>query len=513
MRKWCIIGGVSAVAVVFLGLPYLFGIHTQSLEDKLVAKVNDYLQEKQGTVNTDNFQVLASFTVTEKTYHGPLYFAQDANGKSHVGFGRGYLSATIDPDDSTAQWLKNNGVTSTGPYWMSRNARVSLLGHIAVNGIMPGIVYANAANNSRIEIGSVTSHGEISSGLDELEGKVSINNLKITSPEGNVDVPMIRFKANNTEKEKDLWVGSNEMTIPSANVTQNNNSVFSLTDLSVKTATSFKDSLLGASLNLGAKQIVVGGTDYGPSNYTMSVNGLDEKAWTEIENLLQQYNQLTQTNTLKVVLKRQSYHKGWFSSTATFVVELGEEGTPSTQTLNELAKKTQAILLTNQIVAQIPDLVNNGASLEIEMKEQKTARGNIALKGKLAFPKAEEGASSQLTDLVKNANGSIFIKVPVGLAQELMAQVSGSTADNALPSDVMDEAKARLEALEKAGYLKADGESYVFDLSYDKGSLSLNGKSITAADQGVMIPMGSAPAPATGMSAPALPAAGTPVTQ
>jgi len=75
----------------------------------------------------------------------------------------------------------------------------------------------------------------------------------------------------------------------------------------------------------------------------------------------------------------------------------------------------------------------------------------------------------------------------------LIVSLSGAdTPNTATPSDVLAQAKARIESLKQAGYLKTEGDSIIIDILYDKGNLTVNGKSLAAgAGNSVTIPVGA----------------------
>ncbi len=473
MRRMAITSGIGLIIAVFLGTPYFFGHTDQSLSDELLTRTNQFFSGKSESINNSQQQVIASFNVEEKIYHGPFYWGADADGKNHFGFGRGYFVSIANPDETTEHWLRNQGFESNGDYWASRNIAVSLLGRIHATGNLPGVTYKS--DDTLINWQGAQTKMALSPGLSNLRAEVSLRKLSYTKGNSELEIPKAHVDMKLRYKNG-LWVGNSDLNIPEVSASSNQKAMFALNNLSLKGDSSLNGNLLNSLITLSADKAQIGSLNYAPFSYNLDIKNVDANAWLKLRDLTAQYDALMNADKLQYSAKLVHYHRGWFSSDAQMQISISRAKPTGliTRQLHSLAKQPELLLISSEITKTLPEIVNKGASFTLKPSDAAAAANmqKASIDASLTFPKTLQ--SQDLGQLIRQAESHIQINFMASTLKTLAEHRQANQDPNA--ADQMTQ--QLLASWVSAGYLKQDHEHYIFALNYSQGKLSVNGKTI-----------------------------------
>jgi uncharacterized protein YdgA (DUF945 family) len=229
--------------------------------------------------------------------------------------------------------------------------------------------------------------------------------------------------------------------------------LFEINNLVVKSASDIEQHLFSTHFNVNIKSVLANGQTYGPGNLEVALRNLDADVLGKINE---------QTAAM-------------------------QNGTD--------VQKQQAMLA---ILPELPQLFSRGAEFEISKMSLKIPQGQIEGNLYITLPKAENMNSFEL---IQKIQGKAKLQVPIAAVKELMnqsviqqmsqrpdlqhsltLQFQGAAPQGAQTSVPTAEQLAamqtnkQLEALEKAGLIKIQGDNYVVEASLDQGKVMVNGK-------------------------------------
>ncbi len=477
MRKAAIITCVGIIVAFFLGTPYFFGQTNQSLNDELLTRTNHLLQGKGEQLPVLPEDVIASFILDEKIYHGPFYWGKDAEGKSHFGFGRGYFVSMAKPDDKTRQWLQAEGLQSTSANWEERAAEISLLGEIKATSHVSAITFKNS--NTTLSWDGANTKMIVSPGLSSLKANVSIGPLSYMQPHSLLEVPSANVHVNLRYKNG-LWVGSSELKVPQITTSHDDKAEMVIGNLLLRGNSNVSGNLLGTTVTLGADAVQIGTVNYGPLSYDFNAKNVDANAWLKLRDLASQYDALMDSNSLHYNLSLNHYRRGWFSSNAQVVLTISRPHSAGLiqQQLHNLAKQSELLIVSNEISKTLPAIVNKGAQFSLQPTPNHAQPDMLQIDASLAFPKVLQAQG--IGQLIEKAEAHIKIV--------FLADLVKTATAHEYPSKNSDEVNIVVQDLLNkwlaSGYLSQTDTQYLFGLDYSQGKLSVNGNTMadTAAD-------------------------------
>lgn len=497
MRKAAIITSISIIVAFFLGTPYFFGQTNQSLNDELLTRANHVLQGKGEQLPVSQQDVVASFVIDEKIYHGPFYWGKDAEGKSHFGFGRGYFVSVAQPDETTRQWLQTQGLRSHNNNWEERTAEISLLGQIKATSHVSAIAFKNS--DTTLNWQGASTRMVISPGLSNLKANVTIGALSYLQPHAELEVPSANVKVKLRYKDG-LWVGSSELNVPQIVTNRDDKAEMTIGNLLLRGNSNVSGNLLSTTVTLGADTLQIGSVEYGPLSYDLNVKNVDANAWLKLRELAAQYDALMNANSLEYNLSIRQYHRGWFKSRAQIVLTISRPKPTGLikRQLHNLARQSELLMIGNEISKALPAIVNKGAQFSLQPTANHAQPSIFQVNASLTFPKVLQ--AQDIGQLIEKAEAHIkiaFLADLIKMATARQYPEKNTAAVDATTQDLLNKWVA-------SGYLSQTDTQYLFGLDYLQGKLSVNGKTMadTAAEvvsdsvPGMVMPVAGAVPPA-----------------
>ncbi len=499
MRKAAIITSVGIIVAFFLGTPYFFGQTNQSLNEELLTRTNHLLQGKGEQLPVSQEDVVASFVIDEKIYHGPFYWGKDAAGKSHFGFGRGYFVSMAKPDDKTRQWLQAQGFQSTGANWEERTAEISLLGKINATSQVSPITFKNS--DTTLNWQGASTKMVLSPGLSSLKANVTIGPLSYMQQHAELEVPSAHVSVKLLYKNG-LWVGSSELTVPQITTSRNNKAEMAISNLLLRGNSNVSGNLLSTTVTLGADTVQIGSVNYGPLSYDFNAKNIDANAWLKLKDLASQYDALMSANSLDYNLSLKHYHRGWFNSNAQIVLTISRPKPAGIikQQLNTLTRESELLIVGNEINKTLPAIVNKGAQFSLLPTPNHAQPDLFQINASLTFPKVLQ--AQDIGQLIEKAEAHVKILFLSDLIRTATAYQYPEKSND----DVNTTTQTLLDKWVSSGYLSQTDTQYLFGLDYSQGNLSVNGKTMTdnaatvVSDNvpGMVMPVAGAVPPAAG---------------
>jgi uncharacterized protein YdgA (DUF945 family) len=469
MRKAAIITSVGIIVAFFLGTPYFFGQTNQSLNDELLTRTNHLLQSKSEQLSVSQEDVIASFVIDEKIYHGPFYWGKDAAGKSHFGFGRGYFVSMAKPDDKTRQWLQVQGLQSTGANWEERTAEISLLGQINATSQVSPIIFKN--NDTTLNWQGASTKMVLSPGLSSFKANVTIGPLSYVQQHAELEVPSAHVNVKLLYKNG-LWVGSSELTVPQITTRRNDKAEMAIGNLLLRGNSNVSGNLLSTTVTLGADTVQIGSINYGPLSYDFNAKNIDANAWLKLRDLASQYDTLMRVNSLDYNLSLKRYHRGWFNSNAQIVLTISRPKPVGLikQQLNTLTKDSELLIVGNEISKTLPAIVNKGAQFSLLPTPNHAQPSMFQINASLTFPKVLQ--AQDIGQLVEKAEAHVKIL----FLSDLIRTATAHQYPEKNNDEVNTTTQTLLNKWVSSGYLRQTETQYLFGLDYSQGKLSVNGK-------------------------------------
>jgi uncharacterized protein YdgA (DUF945 family) len=497
MRKAAIITSVGIIVAFFLGTPYFFGQTNQSLNDELLTRTNHLLQSKDEQQPVSQQQdVIASFVIDEKIYHGPFYWGKDAAGKSHFGFGRGYFVSMAKPDDQTRQWLQAQGLQSIGDNWEERTAEISLLGQINATSHVSPITFKNS--DTTLNWQGASTKMVLSPGLSSLKANVTIGPLSYVQQHAALEVPSAQVKVKLLYKNG-LWVGSSELTVPQITTSRNNKAEMAIGNLLLRGNSNVSGNLLSTTVTLGADTVQIGSVNYGPLSYDFNAKNVDANAWLKLRDLASKYNALMNVSSLEYNLRLKHYHRGWFNSNAQIVLTISRPKPAGLikQQLNTLTRESELLIVGNEISKTLPAIVNKGAQFSLLPTPNHAQPDMFQINASLTFPKVLQ--AQDIGQLIEKAEAHVKIL----FLSDLIRTATAHQYPEKSSDEVNTTTQTLLNKWVSSGYLSQTNTQYLFGLDYSQGKLSVNGKTMDDNAATVVSDMPGMVMPAAGAVPPA----------
>ncbi|MCD6045108.1 MAG: hypothetical protein K0R48_271 [Gammaproteobacteria bacterium] len=477
MRKAAIVTSISIIIAFFLGTPYFFGQTNQSLNDELLTRANHMLQGKGEPLPVAQQDVVASFVIDEKIYHGPFYWGKDAGGKSHFGFGRGYFVSMISPNEQTRQWLQAQGLRSQSNNWEERSAEISLLGRIRATSYISALNFKNS--DTTLNWQGAKTKMTLSPGLNNLKANVTIGALSYDQKQSRLEIPSANVNVKLRYKTG-LWVGSSELKVPQITTNRNDKAELTLNNFLLQGNSNVSGNLLSTTVTLAADSMQMGAVDYGPFSYNLNMQNVDATAWLKLKDLASQYDTLMNANSLQYNLNLTQYHRGWFRSNAQIVLTISRPkptGLIQGQ-LHNLSRQSELLILGNEISKTLPAVVNKGAQFSLQPTPGHAQPSMLQIDASLTFPKVLQ--AEDIGQLIEKAEAHINVL----FLADLIKMATEHQYPEKTSADVNATTEALLNKWVASGYLSRSDAQYLFSLDYSQGKLSLNGKTMadTAAE-------------------------------
>lgn len=394
------------------------------------------------TTPAQNYEVDMPFNV----YHGPVIFADHK-----IRFGMGYATALFDFLAQYSQVFDEQFAKESTKPRLDVNIFVNYLRTSTLELSVPHFKLIAKTGSGDVEWMGLDSSTTLSPDADKVKGKFTINGL-ITGKDTtkfNLDKVTSDYKWQQTVSG--LLAGDANIDFSNVLVTEKDQKVFEMKDLSLSSSSDVRDNLFSMEFNAELKSIVANNKNYGPGEFKMALKNLDSA-------VLGQINQ--EANAM-------------------------QNGTD--------AERQQMML---GILPQLPKLFGQGAVFEISKCNMTFPQGVVDANLTLSLPKGE---SSNPFELIQKAQGKAQLKMPKALVKELMQQslvqqmqkqpeiqqalmqqlqANQTATQPALTSEQLAvmQADKQMSNIEKNGLVTLDGSDYLVEVTLEQGKFTVNGK-------------------------------------
>lgn len=385
-----------------------------------------------------------------KIYHGPIMFVH-----SKPRFGIGFAETTLRlPSQFDEQFNTQFTEGSTKPsidlsiflnYLLNSNVKMALpqFKLVAKEGVM------------EFDWLGMESYVSMSSNKEKIDGNFDVNGFKFSKDDVKGAMGKIDSEYRLHETSSGLYLGDASFSMPSFELFDKEQSVFSVQELSMNSNSEIEQALFSTHFNMSLKAIHANKQVYGPGVIEITVRNLDA-------DILAKINQ--QSKAMKN----------------------GSE-----------AERQQAML---ELLPQVPKLLSKGAEIEISKLNFKIPEGDIDGNLLVSLPREE---SANPFELVQKVQGHAKVKVPAALVkvliqqavasqiakqpeleQELTKQLQANSADNNTAPQpqasqeqlVLAQTDKQIATMQQNGLLVQSGTDFVVEMSLEQGKFSINGK-------------------------------------
>lgn len=429
-----------------------------TVPERVMKGADDQLQ----TIPEESYSMKIPFEV----YHGPIAFTP-----SRIYLGLGYGQTRIDlPDGLEEQAFTIFKPESTMPV-LELGVFVSYLNSSQFKINLPGFKLVAKDNGGQIEWLGMNSNIHITHDMNSIEGNITIDGVNVVKDKIKAILGKFSNKFDLRKTDFGLYLGTAEVSLPSLIVSGNDKTVFQLDKFKALSDSDVNNGLLKSSFKTSVDKVVVQGRSYGPAKLEMSINNLDAKVLTDIN---EQANKLQHGND---------------------------------------AQRQQAMFA---ILPQLPKLVANGAFFEVSTLNITMPEGDVSANLKISLPK---GTEDNPFKLIQKVHGEGRVQVPAAIVTQLVeesvkmnlmqqsalqkAMVSQmktsavvtkasqdaaaqgadnkssnatSASDDELSKQALEGAKNKLSSLVKDKILVEKGSNYILEFMFDQGQFTINGQ-------------------------------------
>lgn len=397
-------------------------------------------------------------------YHGPIIFS-----KKGAKFGLGYAHTDLTLPADYAQQFNNLFTTESTKPTLGMSFFVSYLGNSSVETSIPAFKLFAKQGNAKLEWLGMTTSTTVSSNLDNVDGKITIDGLKFTKDQINTTMSTITSEYDLHKTKSGLFLGDASLSFPSFVVMSSNKKLFEIGQFDFHTDSGIEDGLFSSHLKTSLEKVVANDKTYGPGNLEVAIRNLDAEVLARLNQQAQQIQQGTDLERQKAMLS---------------------------------------------MLPELPKLFSKGAEFEItEMNfvmPQGTIEGNLMV----SLPKGELGNPFEL---IQKIQGNGKLKVPAVVVKQIMtesikqkmasqqqttqqestqqenaqqtqpenATAAANTQAASDSTDVVQQASTladkQLAAMVQSGVITQEGTDYMLEVSLNQGQLMVNGKPFSPA--------------------------------
>jgi uncharacterized protein YdgA (DUF945 family) len=457
---------VVAIAVVLLSLPFLAGILTEShLRQRLsamssgsliAAELTSYERRwfsstaridlslgsryaQQLGVFDPNFLSQRLPVLVEIT-HGPLAIRDGAH------FGLSKVVATSDPDASFAASLRDSiGI----PYVFEFRGRAGFGGGLAFDADVPPIDYSNGI--SALEFSGIRAEGLLTK--SRMSTAADLVSLDYSSPLASAVIDAVRVTAEYEFRPGNIALGDADLAIARIAISSGlfgTSPIFSAADVSIRSTVSLDE--LGADMRVGldySAESVTAGANFSMTDADVGI-ALDE---LEADAMHDYYA------AMRLMTNSPSAAPDEMMTQLQPVIDRLLEGGP-TLTLDPLRFSLDGEPLSATIAIESdPAGLPAGGSYDVTDPTLWLAYANV---------RAQARASKTLAERMV----AEFVRT------QLAAFADGSTTDDELDAMAAAQAGFWLVTLAGQGMIEDSGDTYVTDVTFAAGELSINGTQV-----------------------------------
>lgn len=514
MKKWITVLVIIVLILLVAGfaLPYFMGrlvenkysqvISTIPSSDRLRVKVASYQRKwfssdvklevvvKVPIINkhaegTGSQKLLAStlyFIVDQHIQHGPFIFAQMPN-QSQFMVAQAFINSSIhlrkpalQLPNTTSTAISPAGNAATQLTQAAVTTVVKLNGDIVNDLNIPLVSYDTPQEGIIYNIKNITSHTEFTGNLRKINGQLNVGAFNFESPGFKQQMQSLVFNYDLTKTPEGLFAGEKKTQISQLSWSYKG-SQYILRGIDLDLHSTAANNKANYTINVKLNAAIVDNMSYGPNSLTLAFSNVDVPTLL----LINQQRQKLQST----VMDRQS-----------------------------LAANYSQLLLA---------LFSKGMHINLKNLNVATSYGAVVATGDILFPSQPTATANPLAVLA-GINATIGIRIPQAIVlkalvsyhtwannREVVATQTTAAAGVAIPStDPQQQALQQLTGWIQNGWLAADADHYVFNLSYKENRLLINNKPLNI-PQAVAKPQAPVPMPNAAPGQPAQPQTVQPV--
>lgn len=393
------------------------------------------------TVAAQDYQTL----IPVEIHHGPfIYF----DHKLHFGIGYAQTAVTL-PEQYSQQFNERYTQDSIKPR-LDLSIFISYIFNSSIELSIPQFKLIAKDQSGTFDWKGMSVMFSMSSNGERMDGELAIHGMMFNKEKFNVNLSKVMADYNLHQTEAGLYLGDARFSLPSLDVSDKDEVVLSLKELSVASDSDITKNLFSTHLNVDFKSIATYAKTYGPGELEMSLRNLDARVLAAINQ---------QTSAI-------------------------QNGTD--------VERQQAMMA---LLPEVPKLLSQGAEFEISKLTLKIPEGLVDGNLLVSLPK---GDSANPFELIQKVKGQAKLKAPVLLVKQvmqralvqqmekqpelhniLMSQLDNVADKQAVTQDqlaVMHVDK-QLQTMLQTGLIVLSGSEYSIDVNLEQGKFQVNGKS------------------------------------
>lgn len=447
-----------------------------------------------------------SYPIKLDIAHGPFIFKTQK-------FGIGYAKALIAVPEKIKGMAKMMFTDNSTLPKMEIDWYLNFNEDSQVKLSIPEFMLEGRGNKGSMDWKGLDTVVHITDGGHKMKGYSLMNGIDGHSPHGRLSVGEVRVDYDMHYSLYKIWLGDATFKLPSLGVmTGEGKSIIAITDFMMKSSADLEGKRLNMGLESSLAKCVVLGDTYGPGELDLAFNGLHAQTFNTLQAKLQAINNPAYSKPqreqmlmalmpdfLKLVsgadieLRKFNFNlpQGKIQATAKLTAPVGD-----VKVTNPLQLLSQFHLVTHLAVPKT--LVKMALVTQAKSKIEEDQR--LIRAGQLSKPMEHDTATSsdsnvtadatqannQTTHAMADGTGSTSAEdnqAEVGATQNVApdTQDASTTILTKPQIDQLAEKKteAQLAKLLSLHFLREEGNSYVVDLIFDKGHLTVNGQPAT----------------------------------
>lgn len=389
-----------------------------------------------------------------KVYHGPIIFSDRG-----VKFGLGYAHTDLNLPVNVAKQFKTVFTDASVAPEISMNLFVNFLNTSHLEMGIPQFKLIAKEGHAEFDWQGMNSVMSTTSSLQHVEGNFTVDGLRFVKDLMTSRVSNIKGEYTLHKTQNGLYLGDASLSVPSIQVQANDQTLFELSEFSLKSNSDITDGLFSSYFKTSLHKVFLHGKTYGPGSIQMAIKNLDAEVLARINAQ---------------------------SKTAQYETDL---------------EKKKAMLM---LLPELPRLFAKGAEFEISEMTLTMPEGAIEGNLMLSLPKEETQNPFQLIQKLEG-QGKIIVPLAVlkealltSMMQKQATQASQLPAPAAVPAPapgtltvttpaVVDkvalsiEVDKHLQSMVQSGLLVQQGTDYTLEIKLSHGQFLVNGKPFNSA--------------------------------
>lgn len=429
-------------------------------------------------------------------YHGPIIVANTG-----VHFGLGYAHTDLQfPASYSKQFADTFTSASTQPK-LSLNVFVSYLNNCRFHTDVPKFNLITKQDNTQFDWGGMTSDLSVSSNLNRVDGRITIDGMELQKNKMQATVGTINSDYDLKATEAGLFLGDANLSLPSVVIAENDSNIFEARQFDVHSQSGVDNGLFHSELKTSLNKMVIRGKTYGPARLVVAIKNLDASVLAEINQESSKIQQGTDAQRQQALFALLPQLPKLFSKGAQFEISELSLGMPEgaingnllvTLPVENIGNPFQLLQkLQGDAKLVVPvEVLKRLVLVSVEQKMRSKPLEQTTAQPSQAQPSNPTPADADIEAIKKDASSASPLNkvapsqatVPSQEAQNQAQQNNAASPAPAVLSEVdfakqaKEQSEKKLQALVQAGLLSLQGTNYVVALTLNAGQLTVNGQ-------------------------------------